>query len=142
MPVACYTVSSTFVKNEAMVELQINANCKNSPRKEFLKAFNTAFAEADVSFIEANLDDGVVWTMVGNWEATGKAAVLEKVGSMAASPAKKLVLQTVITHGRDASASGEMHMASGEVYGFCDVYTFAKTTGTMLKSITSYVIEV
>ena len=125
-----------------MVELEINADCKNSPRKEFLKAFNTAFAEADVSFVETNLDDGVVWTMVGDWEAMGKAAVLEKVESMAASPTKKLVLQTVITHGRDASASGEMHMASGEVYGFCDVYTFAKTTGTMLKSITSYVIEV
>ena len=125
-----------------MVELEINVNCKNSPRKEFLKEFNSAFAKGDVSFIEANLHDDVVWNMVGDQLITGKAAMVKELELMKAAPVKKLVLQSVVTHGRDASASGEIHMASGEVYAFSDVYTFVGSLGTVLKSITSYVIKI
>ncbi|MEC3880083.1 nuclear transport factor 2 family protein [Parapedobacter sp. 10938] len=125
-----------------MVELEINADCKNSPRREFLKEFNSAFAKGDVSFIEANLDDEVSWHMVGDRTIMGKAAFITELESMKASPVQKMVLQTVVTHGRHASASGEMHLVSGEVYAYCDVYGFAKATGTTLKSITSYVIKI
>src|SRR3546814_823977 len=124
-----------------MVELEINADCGNSPRREFLKEFNSAFAKGDTAFIEANLDDEVSWHMVGDRTITGKPAFVAELELMKASPVKKLVLQTVVTHGRDASVSGEMHMATGEVYAFCDVYAFAKASGTTLKSITSYVIK-
>lgn len=124
-----------------MVELEINVNCKNSPRKEFLKDFNSAFAKGDVPFIAANLDNGIVWDMVGDRIITGKAAMVQELEMMRAAPVKKLVLQSVVTHGRDASASGEMHMATGEVYAFSDVYTFVGSKGTTLKSITSYVIK-
>jgi len=125
-----------------MVELEINADCGNSPRREFLKEFNSAFAKGDTSFIEANLTEEVSWHMVGDRTITGKPAFVAELESMKTSPVKKLVLQTVVTHGRDASASGEMHMATGEVYAFCDVYAFAKASGTTLKSITSYVIKI
>ena len=67
--------------------------------------------------------------------------MVKELEQMKDSPVKKMVLHTVVTHGREASASGKMHMVSGDVYAFCDVYTFAETTGTNIKAITSYVIQ-
>ncbi|MFC3199916.1 nuclear transport factor 2 family protein [Parapedobacter deserti] len=128
-------------KEKDMVELDIRADCGNSPRREFLKDFNSAFANGDVPYITAHLTDDIVWDMVGDKKISGKTDMLKELALMQDSPVKKMVLHTVVTHGREASANGEMHMASGDVYAFCDVYTFAKTTGTAIKAITSYVIQ-
>lgn len=125
-----------------MVELDIRTDCGNSPRREFLKELNSAFANGDVPFVASNLMDDITWDMVGDKVISGKAAMVKELELMKDSPVTKLVLHTVVTHGREASASGEMHMATGEVYAFCDVYTFAKASGTLIKSITSYVIKV
>src|SRR5690606_21326307 len=104
-----------------MVELDIRTDCGNSPRREFLKEFNSAFAKGDVSFIASNLAEDVVWDTIGDKVITGKAAMVKELELMQDSPVSKLVLHTVVTHGREASANGEMHMATGEVYAFCDV---------------------
>lgn len=124
-----------------MVKLDIRADCGNSPRKEFLRDFNSAFANGDVPCIATHLTDDIVWDMIGDKKIAGKMGMVKELEKMKDSPVKKMVLHTVVTHGREASANGEMHMLSGDVYAFCDVYTFAKTTGTAIKVITSYVIQ-
>lgn len=125
-----------------MVELDIRIDCGNSPRKEFLKEFNSAFAKGDVPAIAKHLAEDVTWDIVGDKRIEGKVAMVGELTSMKNSQVKKMILHTVVTHGREASANGEIHMATGDVYAFCDVYAFAKTTGTQLKSISSYVIKV
>jgi len=125
-----------------MVELDIRIDCGNSPRKEFLKELNSAFAKGDIPAIAKHLTEDVTWDIVGNKRIEGKVAMVGELTSMKNSQVKKMILHTVVTHGREASANGEIHMATGDVYAFCDVYIFAKTTGTQLKSITSYVIKV
>ena len=60
---------------------------------------------------------------------------------MSNTPVKELWVSKIITHGHDASASGYMILKNGNKYDFCDVYAFSGAKGTMIKGISSNVIE-
>jgi len=123
-----------------MVELNILPDCGNSPRKQFLKDLNIAFAQGNVGFFADYLHDDAVWEMVGDKVISGKAAMLAELTALKDSPVAKLVVRSIITHGPEGAVNGEMHMTSGDVYAFCDVYRFTGASGTRIKSITSYAI--
>lgn len=116
-------------------------DCGNSPRKQFLVEFNRAFAAGDVAFVLEHVSDGVVWEMVGDKVVEGKDAMAEELESLAGGKADSFVLHSVITHGSQAAANGELRFPGGRRIAFCDVYAFTKTTGATVKRITSYGIE-
>lgn len=120
------------------MDVRVPDGCGNAPRKQFLVAFNRAFAEVDLDFVLDHVSDEIVWTMVGSKEIRGKAAMRSEIESMMAAKASSMVLHRVITHGREAAANGEFHYPGGETVAFCDVYEFTKTTGNTLTRITSY----
>ena len=124
-----------------MSKINILADCNNSPRKEFLKELNIAFAKGNAGFITEHVSNDIVWTIYGDKKIEGKEAFREEVRAMKQHTADEMTLLNVITHGREAAANGKMRMGD-MTYAFCDVYRFAKTTGLELKSIDSYVIKI
>ena len=123
-----------------MSKINILVNCNNSPRKEFLKELNIAFAKGNADFIVGHASNDIVWTIYGDKKIEGKEAFREEVHAMKQYTADEMTLLSIITHGMEAAANGEMRMGD-KTYAFCDVYRFTKTTGLELKSMDSYVIK-
>jgi hypothetical protein len=46
------------------------------------------------------------------------------------------------THGKEGAVNGIMKMNDGKQYAFADFYEFKNTTSIIIKSMTSYVIEI
>lgn len=113
-------------------------HCGNAPRKQFLVEFNRAFAEGNVEFVLDHASDDIVWMMVGDKEVNGKLAMQGAMRDMSSGKASSMVLHSVITHGREAAANGELHYPDGSKIAFCDIYVFTKTTGNTIRQIMSY----
>ena len=124
-----------------MVKITVKPDCGNSPRKLFLKDLNIAFAEGDTAFIVENIDDKVIWELVGDENIHGKADFVETLGKVVDNKLEALTISNIITHGKEAAVNGVRKLAQGGEYSFCDVYTFQGAKGNTIKSITSYVIE-
>ncbi len=124
-----------------MTKINITADCKNSPKKEFLKELNIAFATGNADFIVDHVSEDITWNIYGDKNITGKENFNNEVHKMKEYVADEMTLHTIITHGKEAAANGEMKMGNN-TYTFCDVYRFANTTGLILKQIQSYVIKV
>lgn len=124
-----------------MFKIVINEDCGNSPRKNFLKDLNVAFAKGNISFVSSHITDDIIWNIVGDAILYGKKEFIAALVEMSNTPVKELGVNKIITHGHDASANGYMILKNGNKYDFCDVYEFSGAKGTMIKRISSYVIE-
>ncbi|NHF58515.1 nuclear transport factor 2 family protein [Flavobacteriaceae bacterium TP-CH-4] len=123
-----------------MTKINIQADCGNSPRKEFLKELNIAFAKGNANFIVEHASDDMVWTIYGDKKIEGKEVFREEIHIMKQYTADEMTLNSIITHGREAAANGEMRMGD-HTYVFCDVYSFTNTTSMVLKEMQSYVVK-
>lgn len=123
-----------------MTKITIPEDCGNSPRQIFLKKFNTAFAKGDANFIIDHVSDDIIWCIHGDKKLEGKDAFAKEIHSMKEYVADEMIMHNIITHGRTASANGEIRMA-GKNYAFCDVYRFTGAKGSIIKEIQSFVIE-
>jgi hypothetical protein len=54
----------------------------------------------------------------------------------------ELTIQNVVTHGKAGAVNGIRKLTNGKTVGFCDVYEFGNTKGTLVKEITTYQIEI
>lgn len=54
--------------------------------------------------------------------------------------ASELVLEQILTHGKEGAAKGRISMEDGSQYAFADFYVFNSAKGAKLKVITSYLI--
>ena len=124
-----------------MVKINITGDCGNSPRRAFLKDFNIAFAGGDVPFIMDHVTEDVIWEMPGDRTIRGKAGMQTALEEIKDTSMDEMTLDKIITHGRDAAVSGRFSM-QGKEYAFCDVYTFAGAKGSMLKSISSFIVKI
>lgn len=124
-----------------MTKIDVIVNTKNSPRKEFIKEFNIAFAKGDAEFLIDHVSDDIVWTIYGDKKIVGKEDFSREIHEMKQHVADKLTMKKIITHGREASASGIIEM-DGKSYVMCDVYEFVGATGNTIKSMESYVITI
>lgn len=129
-----------FIFDKIMTVITVNEDCGNSPRKAFLKDFNIAFAGGDLDFLMEHVAEDVVWEMHGDRVIRGKADMRAFLEEAKDHSMKQLSLDKIITHGRDAAASGCFTM-NGKEYAFCDIYGFAGAKGTTLNTISSFVIE-
>jgi hypothetical protein len=92
------------------IEIICKPDCKNSPRKTFLKEFNSAYAKNDAEFIIQHAAAYIVWYMHGDKILRGIEEFSDAVLMMANQSVSKLVIESIITHGKEASASGVMIM--------------------------------
>ena len=125
-----------------MTKIVSSPNCGNSPKMEFIKNFNIAFAKAEVQFISENVTDEIVWNIIGDKRIEGKENFTEELELMKSEKATELTIDQVLSHGKEGAANGTMKMKNGKKYAFSDFYVFKNTKSTDLKSITSYVIEI
>ncbi len=54
------------------VVIKVPEDCGNSPKAEFLKRFNVAFAKGDAEAILSSVSDDISWEIVGHKTTRGK----------------------------------------------------------------------
>ena len=125
------------------MELQIlcSEDCGNAPKKKVLLEFNVAFARHDIDVILQHVSEDIVWNRVGERIIRGKAAFAEVIGRMAeGSPATRIEIANIITHGNTASANGVITYGRAQT-AFCDVYRFNSfAKHAKIKEMTTYAI--
>ena len=115
-------------------------HCGNSPKQQFLLEVNRAFAFGEINFLTASLSEDLDWEIVGNQAGDTRSSFLDMVREMSGGETIQWIIQTVITHGKDGAVQGEIHLANGKVYAFCDVYQFTSAAGKKIGKIRSFVI--
>lgn len=122
-----------------MTKITVHPDCGNSPKKEFLKKINIAFAQGDAGFLLERVTDQFVWDLIGDKRIEGKESFAQELEAMKSVVPSELILEQILTHGKEGAANGVMKMRGGSEYAFSDFYEFR---GTKLKKITSYVIKI
>lgn len=125
-----------------MTKIISSPNCGNSPKMEFLKEFNIAFAKGDVEFITESVTEDIVWNIIGNKKIEGKEKFTMELEKMKSEKVSELVLEQILSHGKEGAVNGIIKMQDGKTYAFSDFYVFQGAKGTKIKSMTSYVIGV
>ncbi|MBP0904246.1 nuclear transport factor 2 family protein [Mariniflexile gromovii] len=123
-----------------MTKINIQADCNNAPKKEFLKNFNIAFATADTDFLLNHVDEDIQWTIYGDKKIEGKAHFEKAVLEMKNYVADEMGIFTIITHGAEAAVNGSMKMKD-KSYAFCDIYQFKSAGSKIITKMYSYVIK-
>ncbi|MEZ4724579.1 MAG: nuclear transport factor 2 family protein [Candidatus Kapaibacterium sp.] len=125
-----------------MTKIISSPNCGNSPKMEFLKEFNIAFANGNVEFITESVTDEIVWNIIGDRKIEGKEKFRGELEKMKSEKATELIIDQILSHGKEGATNGIMKMQNGKKYAFSDFYKFKGAKGAKIKSITSYVIEI
>ncbi|AGA80471.1 hypothetical protein [Echinicola vietnamensis] len=125
-----------------MTKIISSPNCGNSPKMEFLRQFNIAFAEGNVGFLTDNVAQDIVWDIIGDKKIEGNEAFKEELEKMQSTKVTELILNQILSHGKEGAVNGLMTMENGNQYAFSDFYVFQSTKGEKVKAITSYCIEV
>ena len=124
-----------------MTKIVSSPNCGNSPKMEFLKDFNIAFAKGNVEFIVDNVTDDIIWNIIGDKKIDGKKTFVEELKKMKSEKATELIIDQILSHGKEGAANGIMKMQNGKKYAFSDFYKFKGAKGAKIKSITSNRID-
>ena len=124
-----------------MHKIYIQPDCGNSPRKLFLKDLNTALAKGDTHYLNDKISEAIEWEIVGQSKVISKEKYLISIKEYKLWKAKELVIDTIITHGPDASVSGQIIAKDNSKFAFCDIYRFKGAAGTMINSIRTFLIQ-
>lgn len=114
-------------------------DCGNAPRREILRDIVKALATRDADAVTEYLRVDAVWSLVGDRDLSGTDQIALWIASMPAPT--ELRFESLVTHGREASASGTLTLASDEQSHFSHVFQFAGATKTAkVKRVASYLI--
>lgn len=125
-----------------MTKIISSPNCGNSPKMEFLKEFNIAFATGKVDFITQCVTDDIIWNIIGKKKIEGKEKFTEELEKMKSEKVAELMIDQIMSHGKEGAANGILKMQNGKKYAFSDFYKFKGAKAGKIKSITSYLIEI
>lgn len=125
----------------AQLRVQYPSGCGNAPKKDLLIDFNIAFARGEVGDVLNFLTDNALWKMVGDRTLQGKNEIEPFLEDMSKLRAKHLLIQQVITHGKDAGAHGVLDFGHHHRVAFADFYEFASAGSNKIKRITSYAVS-
>jgi hypothetical protein len=124
-----------------MAKINIQPDCGNAPRKNFLKDLNIAWVNGDQKFFETNLSDSIKWVIVGQSAISGKEKFLKALATHKLWKPREVTIDTIITHGRDAAVSGRITASDKSMYSFCDVFRFKGAAGTVIDEIKTFIIR-
>ncbi|MYA78628.1 MAG: nuclear transport factor 2 family protein [Gemmatimonadetes bacterium] len=125
-----------------MPNITVKPDCKNAPKKALLRDFISAFAHADIEGVLSPMSDDIVWNLVGDSVIEGKENVRALLEAMQGVGTSDLVIESIITHGREAAVNGVIRSNSGQAHAFCDVVQFTSASSMKIKTMTSYSIAV
>ena len=125
-----------------MTKIVSSPNCGNSPKMEFLKELNIAFAKGNMELITESVTDEIVWNIIGDKKIDGKEKFIEELEKMKSNKVTELIIHQILSHGKEGASNGIMKMQNGKNYAFSDFYKFKGAKGMKIESITSYIIEI
>ncbi len=125
-----------------MPNITVRPDCNNAPKKALLRDFISAFANADIDGILSPMSDDIVWNLVGDSVIEGKENVRALLEAMQGIGTSDLVIESIITHGREAVVNGVIRSNSGQAHAFCDVVRFTSAGSMKIKTMTSYSIAI
>src|SRR5690606_35374766 len=117
-------------------------NCGNSHKKEFLKDFTIALAKGDLGFVVEAVAEDIQWEIVGRRICTNKEQLLRIIQQQQFWRVRELRVETVVTHGTDASVSGCVTATGGKAVAFCYVVKFEGFKEVVIKHLQSFIIDV
>lgn len=125
-----------------MTKITVKPDCGNAPKKELLKQLNIAFAKGNSDFLTEVVSDDIEWDIIGDQKISGKEQFTGKLETLKSEKVSELILDRILTHGKEGAANGIIKMQNGNEYGFSDFYEFTGAKGAKVKSITSYVVKI
>ncbi|OAN64653.1 DNA-binding protein [Balneola sp. EhC07] len=125
-----------------MTKITVKPDCGNAPKKELLKQLNIAFARANSNFLADIVSDDIEWDIMGDQKVSGKEQFTRKLETLKSEKVSELMLDRILTHGKEGAANGIIKMENGNEYAFSDFYEFTGAKGTKVRSITSYIVRI
>ena len=87
------------------MEVIIDADCGNAPKKLQVRDWLVAVASADTEAAGSLLTDDVVCDLASGDAVTGRAGVLD---ALVGRPARELVVSNLLSHGKHVAAEGRI----------------------------------
>lgn len=116
-------------------------DCGNAPRRAIIRDFVLALYEKNVEHLSNILSDRIEWHVVGAASLRGPDAVVSWVQQ--SEVVNRLEFHTILTHGREGGADGEIRTVDGKVFGFAHVFLFAGAAKTAkLTLVRSYLVPI
>lgn len=98
-------------------------------------------ATGDLDALTEIIPEEISWDIVSQKHNKGKLNVVNALQKSPLWKVKSLSVDTMITHGSEASVSGVVIPAKGKEMAFCNIYKFSGAGGFRLVSITSFFID-
>lgn len=124
------------------MEIRIEEDCGNAPKKEFVKNFTIALAQGEVEKVAEMVTDDVVWEVVGEAEFQGKGQMDEAMKAWSLNHINFLEVENILSHGNICAAHGLLKSPTESVR-FADFYRFnSHAKDAKIKKIVSYGVKV
>jgi hypothetical protein len=123
------------------MKVNIKPDCGNAPKREFIKALSIAFARGDIRFLMESVTEDIKWKLAGGKIIEGKDMFETGLNEMQDAKTSELILERILTQGKEGAVSGVIKIEGGKTYEFADFYEFSGAKGTKVKSINTFVIE-
>lgn len=123
-----------------MSRLIVPEDCGNSPRKRFLRDWYQALANNDLTELENQLNTDCQLCMAGGKSFKGRLSILTYFQTDPLHHAIEIRIETIITHGRDASVNGVYETKNGVVH-FSDVFRFKSASGFDVSEIKRHLVR-
>lgn len=107
----------------------------------FLVDFTSAIANGESEFILQSLSNEFVCDIVGKSKTSGKESFIKALIEYNLWKVKLLTIDTIITHGTEASITGKIKTENNNSFQFCHVFRFKSAGNTTINSIKTYLIE-
>ena len=90
------------------LEVIVDPDCGNAPRKAQVRDWLIAFASGDVDAVCAELSDDVTWEIAGAAPTSGIDAVRSQLEALADHDVSALTIRPLISHGKEFAAEGTL----------------------------------
>lgn len=88
------------------LDVKVEADCGNAPRKAQVRDWLIALAEGDVDAVCRELDDDACWDVVGHQRYDGIDEVRGYVERLAEDHVDQLSIRHLLSHGKQVAAEG------------------------------------
>lgn len=120
------------------MDITLPTDCGNAPRIGIVGEFAVSWATGDAEAVDDWLTDDASWTLIGEDVRTGSDAARTFHPPFSAS---RLVVLSIITHGRLASCDGYLDAGSRRL-NFSHAFRFASTSkAAKVAELRSYCVE-
>lgn len=116
----------------------------DSPKAEFIRAFNSWFMDEDTERILSVMDENIIWEMVGDETTQGLDEVRKSFIPQKDEVRPGLIemrVDGILVDGLWGCSFGTMIMGNGELYAFNDVIRFKEGDAIKVDKIKSYIIK-